>query len=314
MSHHTGCQPQRLASANSLSQASRRSTVLPAPLASVLLAICTALLWAAPAAAVPGLQFVSAVSVTDSSSVKTVTVSCPAGTKVYSVGGGVSVISAGAGKVLLQQVFPNSTLSGVTVQGAEDWALGFSGTWRLSAQAVCGNPVANLQRVKTSSASGAFTGNQVTMACPASTVLYGMGFAIHGENGANGKVFLNLLTRSDLVPVGVDARAEAHDPDISDPWSLDGFAICGASAPGYVTTGGSSPIDSTSPKTLITSCPAGKKVHGSGFFNIENGAQGDLIFQGWNYDVNATRAVFTFDEDEPNAAIWRINSFVVCAN
>lgn len=273
--------------------------------------LCAVSLWAAPAAAVPGLVFVSSVpTVTDSSSTKTATINCPAGKKVYSAGGSIQIVSGASGRVVLTAVFPSPTLDSVTAIAAED-AAGFSGTWRMHAQAICGNPVANMQRVKASSSTAAFDANLATATCPASTVLYGTGFAIQG---APGRVFIEQLSRANSTNHLVEGLARVDDSGLAIPWSIDVLAICGAAAPGYEIMSQQGVQDSVSPKTNILSCPPPKKVHGMGFRIVPNGAEGDVAMTGWQYDTQATRGVGLVHENDPTIQVWRINVNVTCAN
>jgi hypothetical protein len=317
MNHQRGCQPQRLAWARALFNACRRRTRVPAALwRSVGLAICAAFLWTTPAAAIPGLQFVSSATVADSASIKTTTIACPAGKKVYSAGGAIQIRTAGTGKVLLQQVFPAPDLSSVTVQAVEDGVLGFSGTWTVGAQAICGPPVANLHREKVSSPLNTFNGDIVEVPCTGSTVMYGTGFAIHGEFGGNGKLFADRAQRNTSGGAEIGVVARGNPASTPFQWFVDGFAICGASVPGYQVVNNLGAFDSNSPKSVIFSCPPPKQVHGSGFSLVSNDSFGDLILTKWNYGFPMNQA-FTVDEDVPSdgfASQWRIGTFMVCAN
>jgi hypothetical protein len=258
------------------------------------------------------LEFVSGpLTATDSTSLKTATVTCPVGKKVYSAGGNISIVTGSPGKVLLTQVFPSSDLLSVTVQASED-ASGFTGTWRLGAFAICGTAVANMTRVKATSQSGAFDGADVSVACPAGRVSYGIGFAI---NGAPGKIFMTCARRR--LSGGnhfADLRSDADDPGVTTPWSMDAFIICGSAALGYEGVFQQSALNSTSPKQMITSCPPPKKVHGVGFDMIVNQAQGDLVIRQMTYDVDATRTSLTVEENDSDPALWRIGNDVICAN
>jgi hypothetical protein len=89
------------------------------------------------ATAPPGLQRVSATSELHSDGeVKAVSASCPAGKNV--LGTGVE-IPGGAGQVVLDDVFPNATLTRVLATGVEDQN-GYEGDWSVTAYAICANP------------------------------------------------------------------------------------------------------------------------------------------------------------------------------
>ena len=304
-----------------MSRARARSGMLvgiSAALASV------GLLWTAPAAAVPGLVLVnSAPTSSSSSSSQTATATCGNGLKVFGTGGNITIDSGSpGGKVLLHQVYPSPTLDSVTVVAVEDAATGFSGTWHLTAHAICGTPVANMVRVKTSIAND-LTATKFGLArCATNSVAYGSGFAIHG---AAGSAFATKAVIAQLPPnpgpfdpfVGqVTTRVDSDGSTSASAWGLDTFAICGAKAPGYFIAGGGASPDSTSPKSFnSTDCPGTTKVHGSGF-NKDNGStilNGDLVVEDWTYLPPLLHASYKMHENDSTASNWFAAAYAVCA-
>ena len=90
---------------------------------------------AAPAYAVPGLTTVTLTGALDSTTVKTVTATCPAGTAV--IGGGGHAVDSPF-HILLTGLRPVVTVfgSGYQVTATEDES-GFGSNWRLRAYAIC---------------------------------------------------------------------------------------------------------------------------------------------------------------------------------
>jgi hypothetical protein len=83
-------------------------------------------------AGLSGLEIVSGLTATDSSSPKSVTVNCPAGKRV--IGGGARVTGAGAGEVGVTEAYPSTATQWVTLARELD-AIGSS--WTLTAYAFC---------------------------------------------------------------------------------------------------------------------------------------------------------------------------------
>jgi hypothetical protein len=84
---------------------------------------------------VAGQQRVGAATAFNSSD-KTLTVTCPAGTRVHGTGGG---ITGALGQAYLDALFPSAGAPGGTFINAREDATGFAGTWMVNAYAVCAN-------------------------------------------------------------------------------------------------------------------------------------------------------------------------------
>ena len=90
----------------------------------------------------PGLQRTIKASVSDSSTSKTVTARCPAGKQVL---GGGGTVTGGRGQVVLERLQPVQATTGDRfVVGAREDGTGYSGSWRLTAYALCANPLADM--------------------------------------------------------------------------------------------------------------------------------------------------------------------------
>jgi hypothetical protein len=85
-----------------------------------------------PAPGLNGLEIVTGVSATDSSSPKSVTLNCPAGKRV--IGGGARATGSGAGEVGVTEAYPSSATQWVALAREHD-AVGSS--WTLTAYAFC---------------------------------------------------------------------------------------------------------------------------------------------------------------------------------
>jgi len=205
-----------------------------------------------PAAAVPGIFRVAATSARSSLSTRTVEASCPDGTGVF--GGGARVDDGGARKVMLTQLNPFGRLYRAA---AIEPAGGFSGTWTLTAYAICGSvpsdqmALSSFQEAPSSDTfHAAFTdcggvGHQVLSAGGAVSVL-------------NGRIGLHLVRPDGFLTIArVAARETAAG--YSGDWAVSAHAVCILPIPGLRSVG--QVVDGS---TATVVCPAGTRVHGAG--------------------------------------------------
>jgi len=253
---------------------------------------------AAPAsAAVPGLQVVSATSVLDSNTLKAVTATCPSGKRV--VGTGFHLLG-GQGDVILDDLRPTATT--VTVQAGEDQD-GTTANWKITALAVCANPLPGLEIVTVTSAFGQSTSKGAFAFCPSGKQLVGTGAEL--TNGF-GQVSIGNLTVSQNTTsaFGID------DQDgYSGGWSVTAYAICANPLPGLTIATGASQFDSSTQKIASANCPAGKKALGLGW-GMGGDGQTYLNFAG----IGDTGVTLVANEDDDGYFDnWQMNPAVICA-
>lgn len=106
----------------------------------------------------------------DTDASKSAVARCPHGEQVHSTGGR---INGGAGGVALKAIVPNLALTSVTVEGAA--RPGHTGSWSVTAFAVCHDPAAE-QTYPVRVGSGGVIGNTATATCRGGKVLLGVGF------------------------------------------------------------------------------------------------------------------------------------------
>jgi hypothetical protein len=253
---------------------------------------------AAPAsAAVPGLQVVSATSVLDSATLKQVTATCPSGKRV--VGTGFHLLG-GQGDVILDDVRPSAT--NVTVSAGEDQD-GTTATWKITALAVCANPLPGLEIVTVTSGFGPSTGKGASAFCPSGKQLVGTGAAL--TNGF-GQVSIGNLTMNQnaAFAFGID------DQDgYSGGWSITAYAICANPLPGLTIVTGASPFDSSKQKIVSANCPAGRKALGLGW-GMGGDGQAHINFAG----IGESGVTLIANEDDDGYFDnWQMNPAVICA-
>lgn len=256
-------------------------------------------LGAAPAAAaVPGLQVVSVTGAFDSATLKSVTATCPTGKRV--VGTGFHLLGA-QGDVVLDDVRPTAT--SVVVSAGEDQD-GTTASWKITALAVCANPLPGLEIVTVTSAFGSSTGKSAFAFCPSGKRVVGTGAAL--TNGF-GQVSIGNLTISDT---GVFAFGIDDQDGYTGGWSITAYAICANPLPGLtVTPGNGSASDSSTQKLVSANCTSGKVALGLGW-GMGGEGQTHITFAG----IGGSGVTLVANEDDdgyPNT--WGMNPVAVCA-
>jgi hypothetical protein len=280
-----------------------RPTTVGMTVMGVLVAVTAA---AAPAQAIPGLVRVSATSINDSSTTKTVSVACPTGTTV--LGGGGEIVN-GAGQVLLTALEPVPDTNSYRARGHEDDD-GYTGSWRVTAYALCANSPAGLEYLSYTGSSQSTTfGHYVALRCPTGKHLIGYGGR---TNNGNGDVSLEIVNPFDPYEVLVLA---AEDPNgYAGLWSLTAHLVCVTPIAERQTVFASVPADSDSPKSVTVRCPGSQKVHGAGF-----GGGGATSYGRWlvrSVVPDATMASVTVSAEEIDGGTpdtWRLTAYAVCA-
>ncbi|WP_173060147.1 hypothetical protein [Phytohabitans houttuyneae] len=275
-----------------------------AALAAGVLAAGGALCVASPASAIASPVLVEASSALNANNFKNATATCAVGQRVY---GAAFVVVDGLGRVAVNTAQPSSNLSSVLVEAME--VAPVSTSWRVIAQAICGPPVAGLQRVSATTSDAAIPSKTVKASCPSSQKPYGAGFVF--TNGY-AEAFLNQMVvtmGSGSVTSGVTVRGDLDDTLLN--WSATAYAICGAPSPNQaVITSSNYVFDSATPKDASASCPSGTRLHGVGL--IRTGAETDVLTE----DVGAgpSSASGKAYENDSTSASWAVIPQAVCAS
>jgi hypothetical protein len=208
---------------------------------------------AGPAAAIPELQTVSAVSPLHSYQGWTVDANCPGNLKV--VGGGGRIGGNASNKVFLTESYPENGGRTWRVR-AEEVAPGWDGTWDVTAYAICSYPL-NGYEIKTgNSGPGAATFKTTyTFQCSDHKKVFGAGGRV---NSADSEVGLTMVRPDGPLTIG-RASARVAPGGFWDSWSVDSFAICAYPVPNQQNIGKIEQSDAAS-----TLCPAGTTANGLG--------------------------------------------------
>jgi hypothetical protein len=167
--------------------------------------------------------------------------------------------------------------------------------------------IAGLQLVSGSSASSS-SNKSATVPCPTGKRVVGAG----GElAGGGGEVVLGLV-RPNATLTSVTAQGREDENGTASDWSVRAFAICAPPLPGLERVSAQSPSNSAN-KAVTASCPAGKRLLGTGA-EIDGGggqvAPNDVI------PGSALKgATVQGLEDENGTGVnWRALAYAVCAN
>lgn len=174
--------------------------------------------------AATGSSLATATGPPDPAPAKSVTATCPAGTRVLGAGGQGSDSTSvqEAQFVLLQAVRPDAALTSVTVdaklrQGAPPIA------WSPRAWAICGPAPAGLQRVVDTSTPDTDDVAGAAATCPAGKHLLGTGAQISGGDQLTG--LDDLRPDAALIRTTVLATRPTGSPP-APSWSVSAYAIC----------------------------------------------------------------------------------------
>jgi hypothetical protein len=266
------------------------------------------------AAAVPGLQYVTAVTPFDSQVYKSVPVACPAGTQA--VGGGYDLIGA-EGSVVLDDFIPSA--NGFLVGAGEivnpGGSSGTSETWQIKATAACASPLPGYTIVSNTSEFTRGGSRPIDATCPAGESAIGGGASL-----ANGWGQISIVNMEILSDVVIAAGVEDGD-GYSGNWSVTAYAICANRLPGQRPVRiFSTPHDSFRFKSATAVCPAGQQAIGSGW-EVSSGSPLSTrellnihlnIFGG----ANAISGVSTFATEDANgfSRNWEVWAEAICAD
>jgi hypothetical protein len=173
---------------------------------------------AAEASAFPisQLVFSSAGSGPITSAAKTLDARCPSGTRVF--GGGGDIDDSRTGRVMLTELQPFSDLFRVTAAAQP----GFTGTWRVTAYAICGPPVAGLEYVDRWGVSSSNTFQGVDAPCSPGKRIISSGGEV---STTNGRVGLHLVRPDGYLTIGRTAAREIA-AGYAGTWFVVSHAVC----------------------------------------------------------------------------------------
>lgn len=146
----------------------------------------------------------------------------------------------------------------------------------------------------------------VTAICPAGKQLMGAG----GEVVSGlGQVIFDDLTPG---PGGVTVKGAEDETGNPGSWDAEALAICGPPLPGLQRVSATSPLDSSN-KSVTATCPAGKRVVGTG--SDINAGNGQVGIDDMRPSPDLTSVTVQALEDQNGqAGPWNVIAYAMCAN
>ena len=268
-------------------------------------------LLASQAEAVPGLQRTTKTSVSNSSTSKTVTARCPAGKRVL---GGGGTVTGGRGQVVLERLEPVQTATDDRfVVGAREDGTGYSGNWRLTAYALCANPLPAYGILPSTSGSPSSNSPQNTISFCIGQPQVGFGGRV---NGGAGQVHLTNLVRDSNGTVDFTSIAAQEDANGFDgAWTVTAYAVCASTPANFTRASATTPASSVN-KSATVSCPAGTRVHSAGGQLTPAGSgpvDRSLVIDKVAIDPELRSVTVRAVEDETGtAANWSVRALALC--
>ena len=183
----------------------------------------------APASALPGLEYVRTDSPYDSTASHRAIAACSPGKKLVGVGGLIDSNGSGQDALALTAVRPTADLTSVTA-AANETPIGYAGSWRATAVAVCANPIPGLAWADTNTAIDSTSTKRAPAACPTGTRVLSGGFDI-GSAAGNAELttaFLDPDLTGDPTHQGYEAQAAESGTGFTGSWRTASYAICAA--------------------------------------------------------------------------------------
>ncbi|HST66153.1 MAG TPA: hypothetical protein VLM05_13285 [Mycobacteriales bacterium] len=160
-----------------------------------------------------------------------------------------------------------------------------------------------------STASNTTDTKSVSVACPAGTKPLGGGFFVSG--GAGGRISVTRLQA--LSPSNTYAvTATEADDGAPGAWALHGYATCAPALPGLTYVSFSTGSDSTPAKIAIATCPAGKRVVGTGARLL--GDAGQVVLDDVHPNAGLTSvSASAYEDGSGYAGNWNLYAYATCA-
>ncbi|WP_433165945.1 hypothetical protein [Kribbella sp. CA-247076] len=251
--------------------------------------------------AVPGLHLVKATSGPGSPAEADASAECSFGEHILGVGGELVGARGQAGL----STYTHIEREWGTSSAAED-ADGTTAQWTLNAYAIC-TTGPHRQSVSEFSAYSSPSEKAVTVTCPPGTVTTGAA----GSTTSGGRLALDdVIPSADLTKVTVGVY-ETQGGRV-DNWHAIASARCGEPLPGLQRVSATSPANSVS-KSVTATCPAGKKVVGTGHELLFGRGQVLLDDVVPSADLTSVR-VEAYEDQDGTAANWSVTAYAVCAN
>jgi len=244
------------------------------------------------------------MSANNSSTTKTVTVDCPAGTTVIGGGGYVGGTTNQAFITGLEPVVAmNGT--GYRTTATED-ETGYAGDWYVVGYALCAPAPAGLEYRSASTTSSSQSSQGVSATCTTGKQVLGTGAVV---NGGGREVGLSHMLPTPDALTHVAAVAHEDETGYGGMWSVTAFAVCANPPPRLQRV---IAFPTTHRNSAVAVCPDGTQVHGIGGYL--SGGWGEVRLVG-AHPFFLTAGYLVGGEDETGyAGSWTPVAVIICAS
>ena len=244
------------------------------------------------------------MSANNSSTTKTVTVDCPAGTTVIGGGGYVGGTTNQAFITGLEPVVAmNGT--GYRTTATED-ETGYAGDWYVVGYVLCAPAPAGLEYRSASTTSSSQSSQGVSATCTTGKQVLGTGAVV---NGGGREVGLSHMLPTPDALTHVAAVAHEDETGYGGMWSVTAFAVCANPPPRLQRV---IAFPTTHRNSAVAVCPDGTQVHGIGGYL--SGGWGEVRLVG-AHPFFLTAGYLVGGEDETGyAGSWSPVAVIICAS
>ncbi|MGL5823648.1 MAG: hypothetical protein ACRCYU_02130 [Nocardioides sp.] len=263
-------------------------------------------------AAVPGYQHVTATKISPITGVQAF---CPPGKVALGAGGFQDDLDSGQLKLSSVQV-GGSQVTNATISKDQD---GYTGNWKVGATAVCAAAPLGYE-IRTASFTRRSTDPTSSLlgsvSCPAGKKVLSSGATLVSTFG---QVALSMVGGVTSTGDAGFALAVEDQDGFSGTWQLEVNVVCAQPLPGYQVITRNSPTSSTD-KALITFCPIGKLLTGSGAqVNVAPfgfSVTGQVVLNDMRpVDTTTPHTLVTAMEDQDGfSSDWFLTGYSVCVS
>jgi hypothetical protein len=274
--------------------------VLAGATAVVLTTVTGIVALAGPASAsVTGWEHKRGFSVTDSASVKVAVATCTAGKVLVGAGGRISVAT---GEVHIESIRPSGNSLEVVAYEDED---GYSGTWNVSAEAVCVDELDGLE-VITATSTPSSSDKSITATCTGNRKVVGTAAEI---SGGGGQVVINKIaaTSNQVIVSGYEDGTGTNNV-----WLVKAYAFCADEPTGWSIDSSTGPSDSDY-KYNSLSCDPDEVVTGGGAYIFPY--TGEVSFIQNPVDFSGGYHIWfvgAYEDGNGTNINWEITTYIIC--
>jgi hypothetical protein len=275
------------------------------------LAVVATAVVATPAHALAGIVVIEATSATNSTTAKSATATCPAGTVIYG-GGGHLYNVPDSNQVRLSGLRPLVSLIGLTgfrASATEDDS-GYNKAWSVTAYAICGPALAGWQVVWSISPTTSNPSNSATAHCPAGKKALSAGAEV--SNGGSG-VVLQLIVPDVSLDWAVAAAYE-DETGYNGSWEVTAYAVCANPPDGLQRVTGTQDYEDV--PVASAECPGGFELTGLGGYAVGGAPSFGQVYLASLYAVDSApwEGVILGTEDSTGfGGDWSVVSYAICA-